>query len=416
MRDLAYPCLEAVNWEASKDRNGGTPARENSVKATLSDNLPPVLLRAETISNTQIRLIFNEKLDSASVMTANYSASNNLKISQIRFDYALPNQINLTFEQRFERNKVYTITVRSVKDCSGNALINSAQVTFVLPERGEIGDIIINEVLFNPPTFGVDFVELYNISDKYINLQNWRLSNADTTDKKLISNEIYIFPPKTYLALTKDKKQLKNQYPQGIDSLFLQMSSFPTLNDDDGTVILFNEANRQIDRFDYDKDFHFRLLDDRNGVSLERISFTAPTNDRQNWHSAGAPTYGTPAYRNSQARPDNAPRALASDCFTLENKVFTPDGDGLQDLLFIYYTCNAVNVTANISIFDSQGRKIRTLAQNQLLSATGFIQWDGTDDSYQKARVGQYAIFVELFDLQGGVQRVQLNVVVGAKF
>jgi hypothetical protein len=416
MRDLVYACLEVVNWEASKDRNGGTPARENSVKATVSDNLPPILLRAETISDLQVRLVFNEKLDSAGTVSANYNIDNNLKISQIRFDYALPYQVSLTFEQRFERNKVYTIVARSIKDCSGNVLINSTQARFVLPERGQKGDILINEVLFNPPTFGVDFVELYNISDKYINLQNWRLSNTDSTDKKLISNEIYVFPPKTYLALTRDKKLLKSQYPQGIDSLFLEMSSFPTLNDDDGSVLLYNDSGSLVDRFDYDKDLHFRLLDDKNGVSLERISFTAPTNDRQNWHSAGAPTYGTPAYLNSQARTDNAPRTLINECFYLENKVFTPDGDGFQDLLFVHYTCNATNVTANIFIFDAQGRKIRTLAQNQLLSAMGFIQWDGTDDSYQKARIGQYAIFIELFDLQGSVQRIQLNAVVGAKF
>lgn len=416
MRDLAFPCLEAVNWEASKDRNGGTPAKENSVKTTLSDSSPPTLLRAETLNKHQLRLIFNEKLDSLGAVNAIYAVDNTLKISKITFDYKLPYQVSLDFELQFERNKVYTISVRNIRDCSGNTLINNVQAKFILPEKGQKGDILINEVLFNPPTYGVDFVELYNISDKYINLQNWRLGNADTTDKYLISKDIYIFPPKTYLILTKDKKQVKSQYPQGVDSLFLQMSSFPTLNDDEGAVLLYNDTNSLVDRFDYNKDFHFRLLDDKNGVSLERISFTAPTNDRQNWHSAGAPTYGTPAYKNSQARPDNAPRILINDCFYLENKVFTPDGDGFQDLLFIHYTCNATNVTANIFIFDAQGRKVRTLAQNQLISASGFVQWDGTDDSYQKVRVGQYAIFVEIFDLQGNLQRIQLNAVIGAKF
>ncbi len=414
MRDLTLPCLESINWEASKDLNGGTPAKANSVNSTLSDNTPPILLRAEAVSNTQIRLIFNEKLDSLSTINAQYQVDNNLKIDKIQFDYLLPYQVNLTFTQNFERNKLYTILVRSVRDCSGNAVINTAQATFVLPEQGQKGDVLINEILFNPPTYGVDFVEIYNISDKYLNLQNWRLGNANTN--YLISKDIYIFPPKTYLVLTKNKKQLKSQYPQGIDSLFLEMPSFPTYNDDKGTAILYNDLGEELDRLDYDKNFHFRLLDDRNGVSLERISFSAPTNDRQNWHSAGSPTFGTPGYKNSQARPDNAPRTLASDCFTLENKVFTPDGDGFQDLLLIYYACNAVNVTANIFIFDAQGRKIRTLAQNLLLSASGFVQWDGTDDSYQKARVGQYAIFIELFDLQGNVQRIQLNAVVGAKF
>jgi tripartite-type tricarboxylate transporter receptor subunit TctC len=41
-------------------------------------------------------------------------------------------------------------SVKNIKDCSGNPLINNQQAKFVLPEKGQKGDILINEVLFNP--------------------------------------------------------------------------------------------------------------------------------------------------------------------------------------------------------------------------------------------------------------------------
>ncbi len=416
MRDLTNPCAGGENWEASQDRSGGTPARRNSLTGTVSDNRPPVLRRVDVVDSLTIRLMFDEKLDSLSVITANYDVSGGMVVRTLQFVPRLPDQVVLRLAQALRPRITYTIVARLVRDCAGNTLFTSAARQLVLPERGQPGDLVINEVLFNPPVGGVDFVELYNRSDKFIDLKNWRMGNADTAQTRPITTDTYIMPPRSYTVVAANLAQLRIQYSQLVDSLVIQ-ASLPSYNDDAGTVILWNDRRQLVDRFDYDEKMHFQLLDDEEGVSLERISFVAPSNDRNNWHSAAAPHYGTPTRPNSQAiGPDGTRNFTERGCFRLENEIFTPDGDGWQDFLLIHYDCAGQGVVASIRIFDAQGRPIRKLLNQQTIAQGAFINWDGLGDNGEKARVGYYLLQIEVFDLNGQVQRLQMKAVVGAKF
>ena len=56
-----------------------------------------------------------------------------------------------------------------------------------------------------------------------------------------------------------------------------------------------------VDEVKYKDDWHFQLIDNAEGVALERIDPGKPGQDPDNWHSAASTAgYGTPTYKNSQ--------------------------------------------------------------------------------------------------------------------
>ena len=110
-----------------------------------------------------------------------------------------------------------------------------------------------------------------------------------------------IVKPGRYLAFCEDIVILKADYPFGKAENFIEVKSMPTLPDKAGNVTLTDSLGEVIDSFDYTEGHHLGLLRDLNGVSLERLSATAPTDSRDNWHSAAtAVGYATPGYENSQ--------------------------------------------------------------------------------------------------------------------
>lgn len=123
-------------------------------------------------------------------------------------------------------------------------------------------------------------MEIYNQSDKYIDLNSLSIGNDAL---KQITKEHIIIEPKQHIAITEDPSILNNHYP-GIEGKSIVKSMvIPAFNDDKGNVILVDINGKQIDYFHYNEDFHSNFLNDVEGVSLERISYEGPSNNQSNW-------------------------------------------------------------------------------------------------------------------------------------
>src|ERR1019366_4659156 len=96
-------------------------------------------------------------------------------------------------------------------------------------------------------------------------------------------------------------------------------------------------------------------------------------------------------------------------------EIFSPDEDGMNDILNINYHFDSPGLTANITIYDSKGRLVRDLVRNELLGVNGTYSWDGMNESHEKARIGIYIIFVEAFDLTGKVRHYKKTCVLAGK-
>lgn len=420
MIDPDNPCTGADNWRASDDARGGTPGRVNSVNGINRDEAAPEVVSVLVTDSQHILVFFDEPLDSLSATDiANYAIDKGMAVVQAAFTGPAANEVLLALSPSLQRQTVYMLTVREVADCSGNpaGMDNTAQ--FGMPEIPAGFDLAINEILSNPVTGGSDFIELYNRSQKIIDLKDVILASIDEdsgdTSATVISARGIQLLPGNYVALTASPQSITSQYYTPNPKLVIGVASMPSYDDDEDIVVIFNrlDNNSVIDAVHYYSDWHFALLDDKNGVSLERINYHAASQDRNNWHSAASTVgYATPAYRNSQfGEFFSAPSAI-----TIEPKAFSPDNDGYQDVLNIRYKLEQPGYVAHIDIYDDDGRKIRGLVSNWLLDIEGNIIWDGVKDDGEKARIGVYIVIAELFDLFGNKKKFKESCVLAGRF
>lgn len=417
--DPLNPCGGENNWIASENETGGTPGQENSVNASNPDIYAPELLRIAVVDDENIQLFFNETIDSLSAMqTSIYSVDNSvgnpISVDLIGYDYK---SLILGFDDSFEENIIYVLEISGeIFDCAGNEIYDKNTAQFSIPDSAQENDLVINEVLFNPLVEGYDFVEIYNRSDKTIDLKELLIAayndeELDYSSIEIITNEGYLIFPGDYIVLTENPVVVQEQYITINPDGFIKVEDLPSYNDDKGRVMLLDKWQNVIDNFGYDDDMQFALLATNEGVSLERINFDRTTDDKTNWHSASELAgFATPAYENSQFMELED----IKDEVNIEPEVFSPDNDGFEDVANISFTFDEPGYIANIKIFDSKGRLIKYLANNQLLGIDGVITWDGLDNKNQKAPVGIYVVFIEIFNLDGNVKQFKKSVVVAA--
>jgi len=418
--DPQNPCGGENNWIASVDELGGTPGQENSVNDQNPDLQSPELLHVTVIDSKMIQLYFNEPINpvsgnQTSIYMVDQGVGEPVYIGAVEPEYKT---LVLEFQNEFTVGVIYTLEISGgIFDCAGNEIESYSSAKFAVPEQPEQGDLIINEVLFNPLPDGYDFVEIYNKSAKTIDLKDVYIATYDVNnglykDVNQITIDGLLMFSGDYIVLTENIEAVQEQYYTSNPDGFLE-TNLPSFNDDQGRVILLDQYESVLDNFEYSEDMHFALLVTNEGVSLERISFKRATNDKSNWHSASELAgFATPAYENSQFLEVED----MDEDIHLEPEMFSPDNDGFEDFTTIHFALAEPGYVANIKIFDSKGRLIRYLSNNQLLGADGTITWDGLDDYKQKAPVGIYVIFIELFDLDGNVKHYKKKVVVATKW
>ncbi|MGC4020905.1 MAG: lamin tail domain-containing protein [Cyclobacteriaceae bacterium] len=404
-------CGEGENWSSSENPSGGTPGQQNSIFANKPDLIGPQLLSVTPQSPTFLNLIFNEKLEKDLFLTS-FTLSPSTSISKKYFVDQSLRQIALELNSPLDLRLLYTITVSNLNDCSGNSIQKDfSQLSFALPEAADSLDIVVNEILFNPKTGGVDFVEAYNNSPKYINLKNWKLANYESdsaSNLKTISTSDFILAPASYLVFTSNPSLTSLQYPQSIQKVLFK-TTLPSMSDDEGSIAIINEEGKTIDHFSYSEKMHSPFVKDNEGVSLERISFSVSTDDPNNWKSANASVgFATPGFLNSNSRPES----IIVDAITIDPEIFSPTIAG-KDFSKINYKFEESGMAANVKILDVQGRLIKTLANNETLAHEGFFRWDGDRDDGSHARIGYYVVWFEVYDARGFQQVFRKRAVIG---
>ena len=395
-----HPCLGAANFCASDSPDGGTPGKKNAVSA--------MTLKLE---NFGLRSVF--PTDSATLLltfdrTPELSSLNTLQISGLmEADTFMPtqlsNEIQLKLKQPLKSGQIYELTSNvGLRDCEGTeGKVDTFR--FALPEIADKGDLILNELLFNPIPGGYDFIELFNNSAKAINLRGMYIGNDTDGSSRSEITENYLLMPGNYVVISENTANIALNYK--VDAKTLLQNAIPSLPDEDGNVhIYFADApgKRTIDQLNYSSKWHYPLLKDQNGVSLERLYFDHPTQDENNWGSAASVCgFATPGYTNSHHLEKKAAEA---DDFYLENDRMSPDNDGFEDFMLLHYNL-APDTNTKISIYDLNGQLVKEVLRNETLQTAGEIRWDGIREDGSRAPAGWYALIIEYFRPDGTTRK-----------
>ena len=399
--DVDVFCEDVKNWTASIHNSGGSPGTENSVKAIQADEVFPYISQVKLISPHEILIHHNERFLHpflAKDIWVNHNIGQPIS--------AFPHDNNttlLTFENAMQTKLLYELSFTNrIEDCNGNASFQQA-LLFALPEILSKGDLILNEILFNPYPDGVDFIEIYNRSNKVIDLNGLRLARYEnnTLDQlSIISNETHLLYPKQYRILCEDSTKVANFYRSN-QSVFIEMSDFPTMADDEGIVALCFPWMETIDTLYYNENMHFSHLKNPEGVSLERIHQGLNTYGINDWHSASFHAgFATPGFKNSQHNP-----LLFTNRKTLSisPKIISPNNDGHHDYLSIGYQLNGNDFTGNLFIYNQYGQLIRKISNHISLGSDGFFRWNGDYENGQIVANGIYIIVFEFINENGKV-------------
>lgn len=402
MVDLDNPCGGAENWRSTLDSRGGTPGIQNSVNDENPDIILPYPTDAEVVNDTVI-VYFNEVVLPEMISAESFSVEEFGNPSFVSIVSPQLTIVKLKFDAEIEVGKVYMLNVgSSIADCSGNNVEINTQIRFGIGEKAEYNDLAINELLFNPYSGGSDFVELYNRSEKVIDLKDIWIANTNddgsVKDSYPITEIGRLVLPNEYCAISTDIEHLHTHYSILAPECLYKVAKLPSMPDDKGTIIIAGRTLDTIDIVSYDKSQHYKLLSSQDGVSLERINYNQPSSELSNWHSAAQDAgFATPGYINSQYRDI----AEIESQISLSSDVFSPDNDGYEDQLVISYSLDVAGYSGNISVFSSNGRLVCNLLSNRSLGSTGNIVWDGFDGDNRICPPGIYVIYVELFNLEG---------------
>src|SRR3972149_5418510 len=154
-------------------------------------------------------------------------------------------------------------------------------------------DLVINEFMYAPGSPEPEWIEIFNRSNKIIDINNYQV--ADNSDTITVISGPMILNPGDYFIIAADSS-INNFY--NIPAAIIY-KNFPTLNNTGDKIVLLDSLNRTIDSLQF-----FSSWGGSNGKSLERINSEISSVDSANWSTSKSKYKATPGYINSVTEKD----------------------------------------------------------------------------------------------------------------
>lgn len=406
MVDSGFPFYAEGNWKVSHSSGGGTPGKVNSVAAPNPDPSFAGITNVFPSDSSHLKISLSEPVIDPDKFAGMATISGE-KIRSAEMMDLTGKEISVIPLVPFVRGKSYTFCIPAeITDFAGNKP-QQTESEFGLPEIPVKGDIVFNELLFNPMPGDADYIELYNISDKPVDASSLYISAKDDATGKTsgivpVTEKNILLMPGKFHAVTSDREATIGRYYGGDSKSIYETGTMPSMPDDRGHLILLDRQLDVLDEVKYDKEMHYSLLSADEGVSLERINPEGGSLDRGNWHSAsGSSGWGTPGAVNSvySAMP------VTDDRLQFSSTRISPDNDGTDDVLTIKLNLTGTGNVVTVLVFDENGTLVRKLIENLLSGPETYLSWDATDNTGSLLPEGIYIFLITLFNDTGKTEK-----------
>lgn len=383
-------CGGSENWHISENGKGGTPGTGNSHHHKVPDTKPPFMVDVGIPSASQVNVTFSEPI------LIHYADHTGFMLGD---DPAIPasgpgtfagKEIQLALDQPLDTSMLYQLTLENISDCAGNVAEDQV-IPLILPSAPVSGSPVINEIMYDPAAGGNEYLELYNQDDRYYDLFDLQLElrKPGSLDAGIIpfSENSRLFFPGQHIVLCKQEYALRNEWVPGMNVMVLGLDEWRQLPDGGACIRLTNRAGKAVDQVCYHDTMHHDQLQITSGVSLERID-PGCGNGPQCWTSAASSeNYGTPGRMNSQARIAEP----TGQSLELTPKVFSPDGDGVDDIMRITTGNMEKGGVTDLYVTDLSGNLIRHIVGQGIPGTGDHFYWHGED---QQGKIVQPGIYV----------------------
>jgi hypothetical protein len=222
-----------------------------------------------------------------------------------------------------------------------------------------------------------EWVEIYNPSDQVVDLAGWSLCDlVGCGELHAISAD-----PKEYIILCQDSASFCSYYNL-LENEIHEISGWRALNNGGDLIMLKNPDGTIVDSIVY-------KTGNGNNISWEKIDYSIPGWDSENWHQSLDSTGSTPGRKNSVSG------GFPSDFeLSLLKKVFAP-GSGGEDKYLAMEIKVPRDCYLTLTVYSLDGRKIRTIYDKQML-ASGEYFYDGRHDDGNFLHIGMYILLARV--------------------
>jgi hypothetical protein len=375
----------AISWLQSIAPAGSTPGRRNSV--TPGDN--DLLLRLDAVVTGDLRDLLQVSVTVENVGLGTSEPNLFTAGLDLNHDGVLDSEelFAETYVDPLQPFDSITIQAQQILMSGRYILIAGLQdddnpsdndTTLTVRFGLDPSEIVINEFLANPESqLESEWIELLNISDENLDLSGWRLcdavSCAELPDIQIGAGE--------FLILAQDELSF-NAFYYYVGGQVLEVDGWQQLNNGGDTIFLVDQSGLMIDSVIY-------LKTNDDNVSLERIDPGNAGFELSNWYRSTAALGSTPGEPNSVLGGFDTESA-----FSLDRKIISPDGDGIDDLIAISYRLPRESVVT-LRVFDLVGRVVRTIFDGAYLVSGEYV-FDGMDDNNAPLDIGMYIMLAEV--------------------